>query len=824
MAFACATASVSTVAVSQNVAACLLRGQVVDGSGAAVVGARVQVFDSQRVLRATAASDTQGSFQAADLSPGGYTVIIQHPGFREARQALSVGSGGVRALRVTLPVASMDLSVTVSAKSPLITETPTAQTQAEVSREDFKNAPAVTIADALALVPGVTFTGGNGPRDVSISVRGSNERQSYGLRNLQVFEDGFPVTQPDGTARGDLMDPHAYSSFDVIEGPSGSLYGNYATGGALNFHLRSGSEIQGLEVGTDFGSFNYFNDFATFGIGSEKYQTTVFFSNVRADQATENNQFNTVTANILSTVQVSPKDRLTFKFINNDLDTKLPIRLSLNQYRLNPFQRGCSAYTVAAVASGCAFINVYTNGFNGAQTRETATQAGLGRQDRRTIVGARWEHDLTEQTLVRGQFVFDNRDINQPTSALAYRGPYPSFNVTGEVLRRTPRTLTYGGYFFNRENLNSVVNNLAPGKATSGSILQTVYGTHLNTGVRGREELRLAEKWTLVAGLGGEFTGLHGTSTANDYPAAGNPSFMQVRGDRTFFNVSPEVGVQYVPNSAVRLHSRFGTGYGTPQVTQLFITPQGTPGNNTAIKSQYLYGIDFGGDFTLGRTLQATATYFYEWFHNEQVNQSPGVSLQTFTFNAPRSAHRGVQVGLDWHLLPDRLSGLRVRTSYLYDNQTYTEYSEQLTSGAVSAVFDRKGRRIPGVQPNFLNGRLQYEQPSGRLRGLGAYIEANWRDNYFVDNGNALTAPGYTLLNLSTHYDPPDGHGVASRLRFFFDIQNFANRTYVTTAGNLTNSINAAGHQNGATVLANSGGSIYAGTPRASYGGVRICF
>ena len=93
-----------------------------------------------------------------------------------------------------------------------------------------------------------------------------------------------------------------------------------------------------------------------------------------------------------------------------------------------------------------------------------------------------------------------------------------------------------------------------------------------------------------------------------------------------------------------------------------------------------------------------------------------------------------------------------------------------------------------------------------------------------MDNANLLSAPGYTLLNLSTHYDPPIGHGALSRLRFYFDIQNLANRTYVSSASNLTNTLNTTGQQNGATVLATSTGTIYAGTPRASYGGVRVRF
>jgi len=56
------------------------------------------------------------------------------------------------------------------------------------------------------------------------------------------------VTQPDGLSRSDLIDPRAYSAIDVIRGPSSALYGNYATGGAINFRTRPGRTIELLEA------------------------------------------------------------------------------------------------------------------------------------------------------------------------------------------------------------------------------------------------------------------------------------------------------------------------------------------------------------------------------------------------------------------------------------------------------------------------------------------------------------------------------------------------------------------------------------------------
>jgi iron complex outermembrane receptor protein len=831
-AFLCLYTSLSLCdyAGSQTPAPSTISGQIVDAGGAAIVGAHIEARQIDGSFDVRIVSDQEGRYSLSNLPSGRYEIHVDHAGFRDLKQEAQAQAGSSIVLNLPLAVSSFTENVTVNAQSPLVTETPTGQTQASVSGEDFRNTPAATIGEVLALVPGVTVIQGNGPRDVVISVRGSNERQTFGVRNIQVFEDGFPVTQPDGLARTDLTDPHAYSSIDVVEGPSSALYGNYATGGAINFHTRTGSEIQGLEVGADFGSFGYFNDYATFGVGGERYQVSAFLSNVRADQATANNGFNTITGNLLATFAATQRDRFTIKFIDNDLDTNLSIRLSLAQYRLNPFQKGCEVYNVAAATNGCASVSLFTNGFNGSRVSQTAAQAGLGRHDRRTIFGARYEHDLTGNTTWRTQFVFDNRDVNQPTSATTFRGTYPSFNVVSEVMRRANlfgrHSTSYAGGFFNYENINSYSGNIVPGgNATLGGQTQGVTGKHLNSGVRARQEIALAERWALVAGLGAEFTGLNALANNFTYPVAATPVISPVSADRTFFNVAPEVSIQYHPNDRLRLHARLGTGYGTPQATQLFVNAQGAFGNNTTLKTQRNTGVDLGADWSLGSTLQASVTGFYEWFHNEMVTQSPGVNLQSYTFNAPASAHRGFEVGLDWHPLPVVLSGARVRASYMFDDQIYTEYRESLTTGTQTGSFNRSGNKIPGVVPNFLNARIAYDQPTGKLRGFGGFLETNWRDNYWLDNANLLSASGYTLLNLSTHYDPPEGHGAISRLRFFFDIQNLANKTYVGSAGNVTNSLNATtGQQNGAGVLATATGLIYAGTPRASYGGVRVRF
>lgn len=272
-------------------------------------------------------------------------------------------------------VAAKPSPVPIDSSLATLYQAPGGQTQTSIGRDQFDNRPSFSVANVLRDSPGISVKQGNGPRDFGISIRGSNARNGYGIRNLVIFDDGFPVTQPDGLSRSDLIDPRAYGAIDVIRGPSSALYGNYATGGALNFRTRRGAEINGIEYGLDAGSYGYLNNYLMAGKKIGNFEASLFASDVRGDGYFGNSWFNTQTVNFLGTLQATPDDRFTFKLINNMLDSRLPIRSSLNQFSTNPFQRGCA--TGATAAPGCGTITLFNNGFQrGRRDRPGNGQAG----------------------------------------------------------------------------------------------------------------------------------------------------------------------------------------------------------------------------------------------------------------------------------------------------------------------------------------------------------------------------------------------------------------------------------------------------------------
>src|SRR5262249_10240177 len=172
--------------------------------------------------------------------------------------------------------------------------------------------------------------------------------------------------------------------------------------------------------------------------------------------------------------------------------------------------------------------------------------------------------------------------------------------------------------------------------------------------------------------------------------------------------------------------------------------------------------------------------------------------------------HRGVELAVAWQFLPT----WRFTAAYTYLDEFYTEYVENITNGAVFS-FNRAGNKIPGISPNELTARLGYDEEFGPLKGLGGFVELQWKVSFYMDNDNFLKAPGYELVNLNLHYKTELASESLKTLSVYFEIRNLFDRTYVASANNIANTVTPAGLQRQADALAGTTGSIYAGSPRA---------
>ncbi|MDJ0449809.1 TonB-dependent receptor [Methylocystis sp. JR02] len=722
-------------------------------------------------------------------------------------------------------------------KLPIYRE-PTGQTVTEVSAKTFAEQPLGTVGDMLRYSPGVSFKQGNGPRDMTISIRGSGARVGGAIQRIILSDDGFRMAMPDGFSRADWVDPHAYAGFDVYRGPSSALFGNFAVGGAINFRTRSGAEINGVEAGSEGGSFGYVNNYVTIGKKIGKLDFAVFASDMRLEGFTLNNNSNTQTVNLRATYEVTPQDKVTFKFIHNQLYGELPARLSLNQYYANPFQRGCNAIAPAlGVANqSCGGTSLFINGVNGASLPITATQSGWLRNDRFDALGLRWEHEVDASTVIRTTGIYYDKEFWQPIDT-----PVTYANVPGVDIRTDVTTL---GQFLGRDLRNNVEVYYNSSRFTTNTKPLAMFGPGnvmpqpvnkldalvSNFGSRFRSEYALAPTLTAVIGMDVEASRNNSQSDNLGYANVGNPflptSFSTVKFSDLWVNWAHEASLTWRPSSEWQVRARTSRGFGTPNYLAFFVDQQGNIGPNTGLKPQTNTGVDGGIVWTPNDKLTVSLTGFYEWWTDEILAQRPGAGKLTYQFNAPGSVHRGAEFAADYELR----EGLKWLVNYTYNNQVFTNYIEQRNSGggapysANTYYLNRAGYKVPNVPAHQLTTRLTYDQPNGDFKGLGAFIEYIYQYSYYIDNGNQLTIPSYGLLNLNAHYKRELSDSFLKEFTAFVQVNNVLNQNWVAGATNLTNTLLYGFQAPGSYLAQNATGSIYAGAPISVQGGVKVKF
>lgn len=70
------------------------------------------------------------------------------------------------------------------------------------------------------------------PGSYRVSIRGSSLRSPFGVRNVKVYWNGIPFTEPTGSTALNLLDMKNVNSIEVLKGPAGSMYGA-GNGGVL---------------------------------------------------------------------------------------------------------------------------------------------------------------------------------------------------------------------------------------------------------------------------------------------------------------------------------------------------------------------------------------------------------------------------------------------------------------------------------------------------------------------------------------------------------------------------------------------------------------
>jgi outer membrane cobalamin receptor len=212
-----------------------LTGTVTDSSHAPLPRATIEARDAQGNAVAAARTDNRGEFKLS-LPQGKYSLSVTLAGFKAIKdQPVKVGQS-TPPLDLFLEVGGIEEQVVVTATRTEAAVSQVGNSVSVVTRDELSRNGAVTVAEALREVAGMSIvqSGGHG-QVTSLFVRGGESD------NTKVLLDGIPVNDPGGSFNFANLSVADIDHIEVVRGPQSALYGSDAIAGTLQVFTRRGT-------------------------------------------------------------------------------------------------------------------------------------------------------------------------------------------------------------------------------------------------------------------------------------------------------------------------------------------------------------------------------------------------------------------------------------------------------------------------------------------------------------------------------------------------------------------------------------------------------
>ena len=234
------------VVAQQSIEFASVGGRVTDPSGAVVTDAPVTARHVDTNVTATAVTDRDGRFRFPYLRVGPYELIVRQQGFAEFTRRLTLTVGAAFDLPVSLALAGLDTSVTVTGQATVL-EAARSQIASTVSEVEVRSLPlnGRNFLELALLVPGVSATNVASTQLFPETSAVSGVSLSVGSqRNLSnnFIVDGLSANDDAAGLSGITYGVDAVEQFQVVTSGGQAELGR-ALGGYINVVTKSGTNV-----------------------------------------------------------------------------------------------------------------------------------------------------------------------------------------------------------------------------------------------------------------------------------------------------------------------------------------------------------------------------------------------------------------------------------------------------------------------------------------------------------------------------------------------------------------------------------------------------
>jgi iron complex outermembrane receptor protein len=221
---------------------------------------------------------------------------------------------------------------------------------AYIGRSTIDRYNPASVVLALNTIPGVRMEE-RSPGSYRFNIRGSSQRSPFGVRNIKVYYNDIPYTDPGGQTYLNQLGTYNFQSLELLKGPGSSLYGA-GTGGVLLLNSLNGNERPGALVEYTTGSYNLHNVYGALITGNEKVVSKTSFQHQQSHGYREHSALRRDILSWSGAFQLDSTKLLRTSFLYGDMEYETPGALTLAEYNQNARQArpGNAAFPGAVAA------------------------------------------------------------------------------------------------------------------------------------------------------------------------------------------------------------------------------------------------------------------------------------------------------------------------------------------------------------------------------------------------------------------------------------------------------------------------------------------
>ena len=611
-----------------------------------------------------------------------------------------------------------------------------------INKTDLNRFNNANILSAMNNNPGVRMEE-RSPGSYRLSIRGSSLRSPFGVRNVKVYYDGIPYTDPGGNTYLNQLGFYNIQSVEIIKGPAGSIYGA-GTGGVLLIRNDANQFHPGVSASYIGGSFGLNNINTSVRFGKEDSHNTINYTHLSSDGYRDHTSLRRDVVTWDAVSKINEKTRLAAHFLYADLYYQTPGALTKKEFDLDgkASRPAAGAFPSADKAKAAFYQKTFLAGFS---------------------LENKFNEDWKNTTSIYGAYTQTRNPSfrNYGRTTEPHLGGRTIFEFNKKI-QNTLLTLHGGAEFQQSFNTQRIYNN-KNGETDSIQTDDEIYNNQGFIFIQGN--VIFPHGWTATTGGSINKSGLNFRRLSTVPPVSDTRNFN--------YEFTPRFALLKEITRTISIYGSIARGFSTPTTAEILPS---TNIFNTQLQAESGIDYEFGARGTLLKSkLYFDINAFFYKLKNAIVQKQNPNGADYFD-NAGSAKENGLETFLSYEIMNNQLQFFNHAVLHVSDtwNNFHYDNFKQLSN-------DYSGKKLPGVASQTVAAGLDINTK------IGLYANTNffYSGPIALNDANAVYASEYNLLGLRIGYKTNTTKKIQWEL--FTGAENILDEKY-----SLGNDINAA--------------------------------